>query len=340
MRGLFTCAAVALLGAGAQAAACTVEHEVQSGETIYSIARDTLGDAARWSLIYYANPQLQGGSELEVPTGAVLHVPCPDTLAVDADARPVRQDGAEIKLITGSGNAPFTDLDWPGQGMLTELVNAAFEDSPDAVTHSVTWEDDWTRHLFPMLDTAEYDMGFPWFKPDCAAEPDNTLCRNFHFSEPVVDLVMLLFARAEDPMPFADDADVVGKTLCRPAGHPTYDLDRAGRRWLSDGKITLRQPPTPTACFDMLIAGEVDAVSVNEFLGVQQMFKLGLTQSVVPLTRPSSVEGLHVVISKKHWRGTVHLYRFNAGLAKLRQNDRYSEIVARHLGLFWDQVKG
>ena len=333
-------AAAMVMGAGVAAADCAPKRAVQPGDTLFSIARDELGDAARWSQIYYANPGLQGGGGLELTAGAILQVPCPVDVPARVDATPLRQAGAEIRLITGSQNPPFTDLDWPGQGMLTELVNAAFEDSPDAVPYSVTWENDWTQHLFPMLDSAEYDMGFPWFKPDCSAEPENALCANFHFSEPVIDLVMLLFARAEDPMPFADDADVEGKTLCRPAGHPTYDLDRAGRRWISDGKITLRQPATPTACFEMLMAGEVDAVTVNEFLGVQQMFKLGLTEAVVPLTRPLSVEGLHVVISKKHWRGTAHLYRFNAGLAQLKQTDRYTRIVARHLALFWDEVKG
>ena len=85
--------------------------------------------------------------------------------------------------------------------------------------------------------------------------------------------------------------------------------------------------------------GEVDAVAVNEFLGVQKMFSLGLTDKVVPLPRPLSVEGLHVVISKTHWRGTTHLYRFNAGLAKLKQTDQYNEIVQRHLALFWDQIR-
>lgn len=340
MRRLTSYVGLLIVGAGAAQAECAPERIVKAEDTIFSIARDELGDAAKWSLIYYTNPQLQNGNGLELAEGAILQVPCPDAKRARVDATPLRQEGAEIRLITGSRNPPFTDLDWPGQGMLTELVNAAFEDSPDAVPYSVTWENDWTQHLFPKLDNAEFDMGFPWFKPDCEAEPSNKLCTNFHFSEPVVDLVMLLFARADDPMPFADDADVVGKTLCRPAGHPTYDLDRADRRWISDGKITLRQPETPTACFEMLIAGEVDAVTVNEFLGVQQMFDLGLTKEVVPLTRPLSVEGLHVVISKKHWRGTAHLYRFNAGLAKLKQTDRYTDIVARHLGLFWDQVKG
>mmetsp|Transcript_29429 Transcript_29429/g.57596 ORF Transcript_29429/g.57596 Transcript_29429/m.57596 type:complete len:225 (+) Transcript_29429:1483-2157(+) len=223
--------------------------------------------------------------------------------------------------------------------MLTELINAAFEVTPEPATYSITWENDWSKHLFPMLDSTAFDMGFPWFMPDCAGNPGHDRCANFHFSEPLVDLVILAFARVGDSLAFESDADMHGKTLCRPAGYFTHDLDRAGRHWLTKGLVTLEQPATPDACFEMLLSGDVDVVVLNEFLGVQKVFELGLTDQVAPLERPVSVEGLHVVISKKHWRGTAHLYRFNAGLAKLRQSERYNEIVSRHLTLFWDQIR-
>ncbi|WP_299555269.1 transporter substrate-binding domain-containing protein [uncultured Tateyamaria sp.] len=347
LRGLALSVA-AFAGFGSAAMACQPSLVVARGDTLFSIAEEQLGDLSRWSLIFYNNPDIQGGSLLDLPAGTVLTIPCPEAAArpqaptptVQADPKPLQQEvEAEIKLVTASNYAPFTDLDWPGQGMLTELVNAAFETTPNPLTYSIEWENDWSKHLFPMLDSKEFDMGFPWFKPDCAGNPSNERCANFHFSEPLVDLVILLFARAEDRFTFAQDADLHGKTLCRPAGYFTHDLDRADRRWLSDGLVTLAQPATPDDCFKMLVAGDVDAVALNEFLGVQKMFEMELTDKVAPLSRPVSVEGLHVLISKKHWRGTAHLYRFNAGLAKLKQSDRYNEIVSRHLALFWDQIK-
>lgn len=336
---------------GGPALACQPSVVVAEGDTLFSIAEEQLGDLSRWSLIFYNNPDVQGGSLLDLPTGTVLAIPCPETAAqaptpvtpaptVQADPKPLQKDTqAEIRLVTASNYAPFTDLDWPGQGMLTELVNAAFEATPNPLTYSIEWENDWSQHLFPMLDSKEYDMGFPWFKPDCDGNPSNERCAHFHFSDPLVDLVILLFSRSDDPLSFETDSDLHGKTLCRPAGYFTHDLDRADRRWLTDGLVTLKQPATPDACFAMLVDGQVDAVALNEFLGVQKMFELDLTDKVAPLSRPVSVEGLHVLISKKHWRGTAHLYRFNAGLAKLKQSDRYNEIVSRHLALFWDQIK-
>ena len=65
---------------------------------------------------------------------------------------------------------------------------------------------------------------------------------------------------------------------------------------------------------------------------------MGLKSVVAPLPEPLGVQGLHVIISKSHWRGTTHLYRFNAGLTKLKETSRYDQIVSRHLGVFWDRL--
>lgn len=338
MRTYLAGAVVAGIAMAGAASACAPSYTVQAGDTLFSIAEDNLGDMTKWSLIFYNNPALGGGSLTEVAAGTELAIPCPNDAVVTPDPTPLQQAEAEMVLVTGSNYAPFTDRDWPGEGMLTEVVNAALERSPHPVPYAVTWEDDWAKQM-DMLDSQSYDLGFPWFRPDCDTTPNEFRCVNFHFSEPLVDLVILLFTRADGQFPFARDADLHGKTLCRPAGYFTHDLDRADRQWLTRDLVKLEQPPTPDDCFALLMEGSVDAVALNEFTGVQKMFELGLTDRVVPLHRPLSIEGLHVIISKKHWRGTSHLYRFNAGFEELKKTDRYNAIVSRHLALFWDQVR-
>jgi polar amino acid transport system substrate-binding protein len=326
---------------GGAAQACQSTYTVVEGDTLFTIAEDQIGDLTKWSLIFYNNPALQGGSLLEVPVGSVLDIPCPEGSGHTApDPTPLQQADAELTLVTASNYAPFTDWNWPGHGMATELVNAALEESPSPVPYAIVWEDNWSKHLHPMLDEKQVDMGFPWFRPDCENNPTHARCVDFHFSDPLVDLVILLFARTDGSMTFESDADVIGKTLCRPAGYFTHDLDTPDRQWLSKGLITFVQPVTPDDCFNMLATGQVDAVAVNEFLGVEKMFELGLSERIAALQRPLSIQGMHVIISKKHWRGTTHLYRLNAGLATLKQSDRYNEIVSRHLAHFWTKVKG
>lgn len=314
------------------------QYSVNSGDTVFTIAEQFYGDIERWSLIFYSN-QSALSNPLQIPAGTLLTVPCPlDGSDFVAEATPLQVEDAEMMLVTGSNYAPFTDRAWPGQGMITELVNAAMEETPSPVTYSITWEDDWSKHLFPMLDSKEFDMGFPWFRPDCENTPSNERCVNFHFSDPIVELLQLLFVANGSDLTFDQDSDLYGKTLCRPAGYFTFDLDSADRQWLTRNLVALEQPATPGDCFRLLLDGQVDAVALNEFTGWTTLSDMGLRDQVAPLANPLGVQGLHVIISKKHWRGTTHLYRFNAGLKKLKESERYDQIVSRHLGVFWDRV--
>lgn len=336
LRGL--AAFLALILPGAALALCDVTYKVQPGDTLFTIAEQHYGDADKWTLIYYSNLAVLGGGTQDVPPGADVYVPCPAG-SQQPDPTPLKQVDAEMTLLTGGNYSPFTDRNWPGNGMVTELVNAALEMTPAPVPYAITWQDDWSQHLFPLLDEKAYDMGFPWLRPDCAATPENERCANFHFSEPLMDLPIMLFKRADGEFTYDNDADIPGKVLCRPAGYFTHDLDRADRRWLAEGKVTLVQPNSPEECFEQLMDGQVDAVTLNVFLGATKIVKMGLRGQVVPLDKPLSREALHVIISKKHWRGTTHLYRINAGLAALRAAGRYEEIVSRHLAIFEDQLK-
>ncbi|WP_425038292.1 ABC transporter substrate-binding protein [Primorskyibacter sp. S187A] len=343
MRGLVSfclmlCALVA--SSGAALAQCGQPQRVDAGDTLLSLATEAYGDAEQWALIYYANQDALDASGFRLAPGMTLVIPCaPGQEPVAAEATPLQQVDAELTLVTGSNFAPFTDLDWPGQGMFTELVNAVLEMSPSPVPYAIAWENDWAQHLTPILDGKQADMGFPWAKPDCEKTPENYRCSQFHFSDPLVDVLIMLFVRADGDMRFDQDSDIFGKRICRPTGFFTHDLDRKGREWLSQGKITLLRAESPHACFEMVQRGEADAASVNVFTGAKVIEELGLRGEIVPLERPVSSEGLHVIISKSHWRGTTHLFRINAGLRALRASARYDEIVARHLGIFWDQIR-
>ena len=78
---------------------------------------------------------------------------------------------------------------------------------------------------------------------------------------------------------------------------------------------------------------------LNLFVGAETLLLEDLRDQVQPLEKPFSEIGLHVIISKTHWRGTSHLYRVNAGLKKLRESGRFDEIMARHLELFWGKLQ-
>ena len=239
---------------------------------------------------------------------------------------------ADISLLAAGGNAPFADPEWPHRGLATELVETALKVGPDPLPHSLAWQQDVTRHP-DILTASEADIGYPWIGADCdGAGAATPVCRSFHFSDPIAEVAVLLFTTTEGEFDFRQIADLESRRLCRPARH--YSV-----RVPSSGPYEMREAASPAACFSMLVAGDVDAVAIDEFLGVQQLFALGLTEKVVPLPRPFGTQTLHAVISRTHWRGTTHLYRINAGLARLRGNGGYAEILDRHLTLYWDEIK-
>ena len=92
---------------------CTKTHVVGNNETIFDIAQRYFGDPQEWSVIYYGNQGKLNGALLQFAPGTELNIPCLPGTQV-ADQTPLLQDDAEMKLLTGSDYAPFTDRNWLG----------------------------------------------------------------------------------------------------------------------------------------------------------------------------------------------------------------------------------
>lgn len=340
MRAMFLTAALALSGAAAQAQSCDVDVVLGEGESLGALAQRVYGAADQWSLIYYANITRLPGGPTDVVPGTPLFVPCLQGAKPVADPAPLQQSDAELRFLTGTRAPLLTDPDATGGGMITELVNAIMEATPNPVPYAVVWNEEWSQHLFPMLETQQADMGFPWPRPDCTAQPGDARCTGFHWSDPLFVLPVQLFVPVAEAMEFADDSDLEGRNLCLSEGDEAPWLDAGGRNLVAEGQVTVTRATSFAACLDLLQAGEVDAVPEDIFAGVNQVYELGLRGKITALERPIGTEPLHLVIAKTHWRGTTHLYRVNAGLAAIKASGRYDEIVNRHLALYMAKISG
>ncbi|APX11036.1 transporter substrate-binding domain-containing protein [Tateyamaria omphalii] len=349
----FLGAAALVLAASATtvaAQACGGFYTVKRGDSLSLIADRQYKNAATWTEVHRNNLSVIGENPNALRVGMQLRLGCIDGLPVGLPggaglATPTIQTAAtptrrrleqSINIVTAGDFAPFTDQTLENEGLITDVVRTAMQSSQSANNYRVHWVNDWSSHLDPLMSNAMMDMAFPWYKPDCAGSPDNYRCTNFHFSDPMFEMLILLFVDKTRPIPFAQDSDIEGRTLCRPAGYFTHDLDRADRRWISDAKITLKQPQTVKGCFDMLVAGEVDAVAMNEFTGRAAIKDLGLKDQVeVVQGRPISIEGLHVLVHKDHPQADALLSTINGGLDAIKLSGEYQQIIDRHMSKIW-----
>ena len=145
----------------------------------------------------------------------------------------------------------------------------------------------------------------------------------------------MLFVRNDGSFNFEREEQIAGKTLCRTKGWSTYDLDKGGRNWVKDGKVTLMQPPRAEDCFRLLDEGTVDAVVISELTGLAVAGAMGMSDRIHAASRPINIETMHVIIAKTHLSARTVLYYVNSALARLKETGAYDAIIAKHLEQFW-----
>lgn len=354
-----------LLSTNAMAQTCGAEYKIKEGETLAQIAARVYGNPSQWTVIFYANQDRLGTNASLLVPGLAIRLPCiggaprqspspQQNAAAPAPPQPSRSTDApimisemvhRIEFLTADGYAPFTGRALEGGGMLTEVITAAMNivkrETKGRLDYGISWVNDWSAHLNPLLLTRAFDVGYPWARPDC---DDNASldassrfrCRRFFFSDPLYEVTTNLFVRKDSPITTPQSEKINGSTLCVPAGQAAYELDQNGRNWLKDGKVTLMRPPGVDECFRLLENGTANGVVTTEFTGRASMISLGIVSKIREVEEPIALTPLHVIIAKSHPHARTILYYINAGLSRLRDSGDYDEIISRHLDRFWD----
>jgi polar amino acid transport system substrate-binding protein len=121
--------------------------------------------------------------------------------------------------------------------------------------------------------------------------------------------------------------------VCRPDGQDLYDLQPL----LVKRLITLETPKTVGSCFDLLMQGKVDVVSVNEFAGQAVLHKAGLTDRVCMLDKVVSTDTVHLLFSKRIPQSEALMNQFDQALTRLEADRALKDVQARHLKHYYDQ---
>ncbi|MEM9009888.1 MAG: transporter substrate-binding domain-containing protein [Pseudomonadota bacterium] len=356
-------AAVLCLGIGGTAGAQTPcePYTVVRGDTLNLIAQRAYG-VGRHQLIYEANVETIGRNLNAIEVGMVLNIPCRDgslgpniavspvtheTIAqgieppaADPTSPPPAPDriaapwvpGPEIRILTAGNDGPLADEGLPGGGLIAELVRAALRQAAPGQRFRIDFVDDREAHLSVLLPSTAFDLSFPWFGPNCGqpgrlSAEMRQRCADFAFSNPLYEVQMGLYARADGPyVGAADMGALAGARICRPAGFAVFDLEEAG---LVSADTAMLRPATAADCFRALAAGDVDIVSVNSLAGDTAL--AGGDGALARLAGLGTRQTLHVVTSRSNPRGAAYLALLNRGLQEIGASGEWFRIVSRSL---------
>lgn len=349
---------LSLCTAAAAQETCGGVYTVKSGDSLSAIADKLYKNAGMWSTIHSNNFDAIGAKADNIRVGQKLRMACVNGLptglpggqaATASDVRPVpkpagdvqkararaaerRDAGVAVRILAGDGYQPFSDRLLLNSGMMSDIVNRAFASVDMGGQHKFYWVNDRSAHLDPMLAEGMADIAFPWIKPTCA----DGACGDYIYSDPMFEMLVLLFTRTGANLKFDSADDLAGHRLCRPQGLQLEALKGSDADWLRNNRVTVMQPATAEECFTRLVRGETDYVALNEFTGRMVVKDMGLQDQVSILAaRPMSIESLHAVAHRSNPRAEALIASFNQGLAEIQKSGEYRTTVETHLSSIW-----
>ncbi|MEX3314768.1 transporter substrate-binding domain-containing protein [Sulfitobacter sp. PS-8MA] len=319
------------LAATAQEISCDSTYTTQRGDSLSRIAERAYGSPSAYQKIFSVNPGKLRSVNV-VPIGIDLYIPCADGSGTNQLAAISSGTSNNIRLLTGGNYAPYVGKDLPNGGFSTELLNRALQSKGQEADYRIDVINDWGSHLQPLLSDGLYDIGYPWFRPDCdkydlLGEASQWRCDNLRFSDPLHEIVVTAYGPKSAP-DINQPSDAVGLTICRPAGFFTHDLEAFG---LTADKITRESPTTATDCFELLRDGKVDLVTVNADTADQIIDELNMRDLVDEQDTLSTVQTLRAVGMRSNPNSRIILRRINQGLRQLKDSGDFRSIAANHL---------
>lgn len=330
---------------------CGRTYSIAPGDTLSRLAERAFGSTRDFMRFFDdgRNTESLGTNPNRITVGASLYLPpCPGediTLTPDPDAPST--DAARdpfagtIDIVTATDFAPFTDENMEFGGMLTAVVQEAFDRSDSDRAAKIVFVNDWGSHLSTLLPDQKYTFTFPWYRPDCSdpnalSEAMRPRC-SLVWSDPLFSVIIGFYTLSTAPDTPQDFDDLKGKHLCRPDGYFTFDLEDNGL--IPNETIKLSQPPGVADCFEMLEDGDVDFVTINRFTAEKAIAATGLDGLIIPIDTIVTSQDLHLVGHKSNPAAVRLTERFNAGLAELEQSGRLSSITRYFMNQHQEEVE-
>lgn len=363
-------AATVMVASDAAAQVPCEPYIIQSGDTLRGITERAYGNG-NFRPIFEANRNVIGFDPNVIEVGDVIDLPCSNTgtaaSAVVIEATPPQpapervteapepepepettiaalvpeepepeidlSGPADVRFVTYDGNAPYSGANLPNGGLATELLETAYgRIAPDAEVDTTLVTDNFA--FLMAMGSEAYDVGFPSIRPNCnvietLAVEMIELCAKYAFSEPFHEIRMTAWALNGNSFAGASEpAELSSARICRPEGLFTFDLE-ADRLPGRGGALVSR--PDNGGCFNALLAGEVDLISMPFTDARDIITERGLSAQVAPVPALERGVTLHAVANQSNPDGVRAISRLNRGLEQMRGDGQWFSIVSRQL---------
>lgn len=225
------------------------------------------------------------------------------------------QPAQPLALVTGEDYPPFVDARLPGGGLAVQLVQRVVRQMGTTLTLETA---PWRRGYEETL-RGRYDATFPYVK---TAERE----RDFLYSDPLFNVRPVVFVPAGRRFPYGGPADLQGRRACVALG---YAPPEALQRMIDAGQVERVTAPSAAACPGLLAASRADFFVQDLRIGSALIAKVGLTQTVIPVSEPPfSISEIHFILPRSRADAGALLARFNAALAQVRASGDYDRLLA------------
>nr|WP_255773320.1 transporter substrate-binding domain-containing protein [Halorhodospira sp. 9622] len=271
------------------------------------------------------NESLEGASALISETNRELRedfaVTFPDLREVMVN-RPYERSahGEPVHLVSGNNYYPFSDEELPSQGMVTDIVTRAFEDHLERPVE-IAFKS-WVEGAQAVLD-GEYDATFPYVRTEDRRS-------DYAFSDMLYGMAVQIYVRDGDPLEeYRGIMDLEDYVACKPEGYYRQDLQEA----LDRGLIQIVEASDEEACFQRLVEGEADLVTMNRFTAeaaVDRAPDVG-DDDVREVEGAIAQMGLHLMVSREDGESRELLEAFDEAIKEMRSTGELQEIQDKHL---------
>lgn len=318
--------------------ACGGKYRVVAGDTLSLIAQRAYGAGAGFESLFRANSRTIGNDPSRLQIDMVLDVPCIGDGAAGAQraatpSAPSPARSGALRIVTADNWRPYTDETDANGGMVPDILGAALSNVAEEGDYRIDFVNDWGAHLDPLITDGMFDVSVPWVRPDCEAGsyPDEEVrfrCERLAWSDPLFEIESAVYVKSGADGGAAEDTSITGKTICLPADHAINGLVRLG---FAPPIITIVREDSAEDCIEAVAEGEAFGTLLTTSVAEDAIQETEMSGEIYQVPALSIVDTIHAVTSVDNPRKDETIALMNAGLAAVRENGQWFEIVQRHL---------